>query len=82
MKLLKENNGTRYKIKAGAKIRGIISAKYKLSYEEIDGLVTNFRGFTVVNYLDIENLSIPLNENDRVVNVFSAFKLGKKCLLK
>jgi hypothetical protein len=68
-RVVTDPNGARYKIEAGAKIRGIISATYKLFYEEIDGLVTEFNGFTVANNLDVENLSIPLNENDRVVNV-------------
>jgi gamma-glutamyl:cysteine ligase YbdK (ATP-grasp superfamily) len=68
-RIVTDRSGSRYKINAGAKIRGIISAKYDLSYEETDGIVTNFKSFTVTNSLDVENLSIPLNENDRVLNV-------------
>lgn len=68
-RIVTDRSGTQYKVQGGARIRGVISANYKLSYDETNGLVTNFKGINVTNTLDVQNLSIPLRENDRVVTV-------------
>lgn len=66
-----DRTGNKYKISSGAQIRGTLSTKYNFTYDEIDGLVTNFKGIKVVNNLIVQNLKIPLNENDRVLRVQS-----------
>lgn len=70
-RIVTDRNGRQYKIKAGAQIRGRIIAGHKFSYNEKDGMVTNFKVIKVVNYLDVQNLMIPLAENDRVLRVQS-----------
>ncbi|MFW9865418.1 MAG: hypothetical protein ACFFEN_04895 [Candidatus Thorarchaeota archaeon] len=70
-RVVKDRNGRQYRIKGGAQIRGMITASQKLSYAEENGMVTNFKGLNVVNYLDVQNLKIPLEENDRVLRVQS-----------
>jgi hypothetical protein len=62
-----DRRGNRYKINAGTQVRGTLEAKYNFSYEDIDGMVTNFNGIKVVNNLVVQNLKIPLMENDRVL---------------
>ena len=70
-RIVTDRKGNKYKIRSGAQIRGTLSAKYNFSYDEINGLVTNFKGIKVVNHLIVQNLKIPLNENDRVLRVQS-----------
>ncbi|MFW9829844.1 MAG: hypothetical protein ACFFEY_19910, partial [Candidatus Thorarchaeota archaeon] len=52
---------------SGTQVQGTLEASYDFSYEEIDGMVTNFKGIRVVNNLVVQNLKIPLMENDRVL---------------
>jgi gamma-glutamyl:cysteine ligase YbdK (ATP-grasp superfamily) len=66
-----DRDGRMYKIELGAQTRGKLSAKYEFSYDEKDGLVTNYNGIKVVNNLIVQNLRIPLMENDRVLKVQS-----------
>ncbi len=66
-RIVSDRRGNRYKITAGTQVRGTIEAKYNFSYEDIDGMVTNFNGIKVVNNLVVQNLKIPLRESDRVL---------------
>ncbi|MFX1409462.1 MAG: glutamate-cysteine ligase family protein [Promethearchaeota archaeon] len=70
-RIVTDRKGNKYKITSGAQIRGTLSATYKFSYDEMDGLVTNFKGINIVNNLIVQNLEIPLNENDRILRVQS-----------
>jgi len=70
-RIVTDNKGNKYKIASGAQIQGKLSAQYQFSYDEIDGLATNFKSIRVVNSLKVQNLSIPLKENDRVIRVQS-----------
>ncbi len=66
-RIVTDRRGNRYKITSGTQVRGTLEAKYNFSYDDIDGLVTNFNGIRVVNNLVVQNLKIPLSENDRVL---------------
>jgi hypothetical protein len=70
-RIVTDNKGNQYKIKGGARIRGEITASYNLSYSEQNGIVTNFKSLRVVNYLVVQNLKIPLQEDDHVITVKS-----------
>lgn len=70
-RIVVDRNGTKYKINRGAQIRGKLSANYQFQYDEIEGLVTNFKSIKVVNSLKVQNLSIPLKENDRIIRAQS-----------
>ena len=62
-----DRRGNRYKITAGTRVQGNLEANYSFSYDDVDGMVTNFNGIRVVNNLIVQNLKIPLLENDRVL---------------
>ncbi|MFX1303801.1 MAG: hypothetical protein ACFE9X_10615 [Promethearchaeota archaeon] len=66
-RIVSDRRGNRYKITAGTQVRGTLEAKYDFSYDDIDGMVTNFNGIRVVNNLVVQNLRIPLRENDRIL---------------
>jgi gamma-glutamyl:cysteine ligase YbdK (ATP-grasp superfamily) len=68
-RVVSDRSGTTYQIKPGARVRGVISVDYNLSYNKLNGLVTNFNDIRIVNNLEVEGLKIPLNNNDRVINV-------------
>ncbi|MFX1380091.1 MAG: hypothetical protein ACFFA4_13470 [Promethearchaeota archaeon] len=66
-RIVSDRRGNRYKITGGTQVRGTLEASYSFSYEDINGMVTNFNGIQVVNNLVVQNLKIPLYENDRVL---------------
>ncbi len=66
---ISDQSGNRYKVRGNSQIEGSLSAKYELAYEEKEGLVTKFNDISIVNLLNVQNISIPLNENDRVLRV-------------
>jgi len=66
-RVVTDRRGNRYKITPGTQVRGTLEASYSFSYDDIDGMVTNFNGIRVVNNLIVQNLKIPLMENDRVL---------------
>ncbi|MFW9971604.1 MAG: hypothetical protein ACFFDF_15520 [Candidatus Odinarchaeota archaeon] len=66
-RVVTDRRGNRYKISPGTQVRGTLDASYSFSYNDIDGMVTNFNGIKVVNNLVVQNLKIPLRENDRVL---------------
>ncbi len=66
-RIVTDRRGNRYKITAGTQVRGNLEASYSFSYDDVDGMVTNFKGIRVVNTLVVQNLKIPLVENDRVL---------------
>ncbi|MFW9820294.1 MAG: hypothetical protein ACFFE5_11855 [Candidatus Thorarchaeota archaeon] len=66
-RIVSDRRGNRYKITAGTQVRGTLEAKYDFTYDDIDGMVTNFNGIRVVNNLVVQNLKIPLRESDRVL---------------
>jgi gamma-glutamyl:cysteine ligase YbdK (ATP-grasp superfamily) len=70
-RIVVDRSGTKYKIDRGAQIRGKLSANYQFQYDEMDGLVTNFKSIRIVNSLKVQNLSIPLYENDRIIRAQS-----------
>ncbi|MFW9823715.1 MAG: glutamate-cysteine ligase family protein [Candidatus Thorarchaeota archaeon] len=70
-RIVTDRNRNQYKIKSGAQIRGEIVADYKLSYNEKNGIVPSFNSIRIVNYLVVQNLKIPLYEDDRVLRVRS-----------
>jgi gamma-glutamyl:cysteine ligase YbdK (ATP-grasp superfamily) len=70
-RIVSDRNGNRYKISSGTQVRGILEARYSFSYNELDGMVTNFTGIKIINNLVVQNLKIPLKENDHVLRVQS-----------
>ncbi|MFX0140606.1 MAG: hypothetical protein ACFFDN_43600 [Candidatus Hodarchaeota archaeon] len=70
-RIVTDQNRNQYKITRGTQVRGTLSAKYNFTYDEIDGMVTNFKGIKVVNNLVVQNLKIPLKENDRILRIQS-----------
>ncbi|MFX1310160.1 MAG: hypothetical protein ACFE8C_10720 [Promethearchaeota archaeon] len=66
-RLVTDQRGNRYKITAGTQVRGTLEARYNFTYEDVDGMVTNFNEIRVVNNLVVQNLRIPLRETDRVL---------------
>ncbi|MFX1467078.1 MAG: hypothetical protein ACFFB8_00325 [Promethearchaeota archaeon] len=66
-RIVTDRQGNRYKIKAGTQVQGTLEAKYNFSFDDINGMVTNFNGIRVINNLVVQNLRIPLKENDRVL---------------
>jgi len=70
-RIVTDRRGNKYKITSGTQVRGTLSAKYNFTYNEIDGMATNFNNIRVVNNLVVQNLKIPLTENDRVLRVQS-----------
>ncbi|MFW9998702.1 MAG: hypothetical protein ACFE9Q_06070 [Candidatus Hodarchaeota archaeon] len=66
-RIVTDRRGNRYKITAGTQVRGNLEANYSFSYDDIDGMVTNFNGIRVVNNLVVQNLKIPILESDRVL---------------
>ncbi|MFX0083446.1 MAG: hypothetical protein ACFE94_16995 [Candidatus Hodarchaeota archaeon] len=66
-----DRNRNRYRIESGTQVRGTLEAKYNFSYDEVDGMATNFTGIKVINNLVVQNLKIPLRENDHVLRVQS-----------
>jgi gamma-glutamyl:cysteine ligase YbdK (ATP-grasp superfamily) len=62
-----DRRGNRYKITAGTQVRGNLEASYSFSYDDLNGMVTNFKGIKVVNNLVVQNVKIPLNESDRIL---------------
>jgi gamma-glutamyl:cysteine ligase YbdK (ATP-grasp superfamily) len=70
-RIVTDTRGNRYKIASGTQVRGTLEAKFNFSYDDIDGMVTNFKGIEVINNLVVQNLKIPLNENDQILRVQS-----------
>jgi hypothetical protein len=66
-RIVRDRRGNRYKIKANTQVQGTLEAKYNFSYDDVEGMVTNFNGIKVVNNLVVQNLRIPLMENDRIL---------------
>ncbi|MFX0038048.1 MAG: hypothetical protein ACFFAB_01785 [Candidatus Heimdallarchaeota archaeon] len=66
-RIVTDRRGNRYKITPGTQVRGTLEASYSFSYDDTDGMVTNFNGIRVVNNLVVQNLKIPLLENDHVL---------------
>ncbi|MFX0104323.1 MAG: hypothetical protein ACFE75_02390 [Candidatus Hodarchaeota archaeon] len=66
-RIVTDQRGNRYKINAGTQVRGTLEARYNFAYDDIDGMVTNFNGIRVVNNLVVQNLRIPLRDNDRIL---------------
>ncbi|MFX1364026.1 MAG: hypothetical protein ACFFCE_14740 [Promethearchaeota archaeon] len=70
-RVVSDRRGNKYKITSGTQVRGTLSAKYNFKYNEKDGMATNFKNIRVVNNLVVQNLKIPLTENDRILSVQS-----------
>ncbi len=70
-RIVTDSRGNKYKITSGTQVRGTLSAKYNFTFNELDGMATNFKNIRVVNNLVVQNLKIPLKESDRVLRVQS-----------
>ncbi|MFW9874411.1 MAG: hypothetical protein ACFFG0_15000 [Candidatus Thorarchaeota archaeon] len=70
-RIVSDRSGNRYRITSGTQVRGTLEAKYNFTYDEVNGMATNFTGIRVINNLVVQNLKIPLRENDHVLRVQS-----------
>jgi hypothetical protein len=70
-RIVQDQGGTRYKVDGGSRIQGVLSADYKLSYKEENGMVIKFDGITVTNILDVQGLKIPLQQGDEILRLRS-----------
>ncbi|MGV9173084.1 MAG: hypothetical protein ACOC35_11015 [Promethearchaeia archaeon] len=70
-RVISDGRGNKYKISAGAKIKGKLSADFQLDYKEEDGMIAEFRGLKIVNILKVQGVKIPLTEKDRIVSSYS-----------
>ncbi|MBD3352039.1 MAG: hypothetical protein GF364_11185 [Candidatus Lokiarchaeota archaeon] len=68
-RIIKDNNGNKYKIPSGRQIHGRLLAEYDLSYEEEHGLITYFNAIKVTNFLKVQGLKIRLEPEDKIVSV-------------
>ena len=68
-RIVTDDRGEKYKVAADRKIQGKLSTQYKFNYEEKDGIVQSFNEITVINILEVQGLSIPLEPGDKILRV-------------
>ncbi len=69
---VQDQRGNQYRVQRNTRIEGTLTARYQLKYQENqEGLVTNFTNISVVNYLNVQGIYIPLKKNDRVIKVYT-----------
>ncbi len=66
-----DKRGRKYGISRGTQVQGILSVDYELTYQEKDGIVTNFDGIRIINTLDVQGIKIPLVNRDRILTALS-----------
>ena len=66
-----DKRGRRYGVSRGTQVQGILSVDYELTYQEKDGIVTNFDGIKITNTLDVQGIKIPLVNQDRILTALS-----------
>ena len=66
-----DKRGRRYDVSRGTQVQGILSVDYELTYQEKDGIVTNFDGIRITNTLDVQGIKIPLVKKDRILTTLS-----------
>ncbi|MFO8020233.1 MAG: hypothetical protein R6U96_16535 [Promethearchaeia archaeon] len=70
-RLISDKRGNQYKVSAGARIRGKLTAEFHMDYKEEDGIVAEFSGLKVINSLQVQGVKIPLIEKDKIISTFS-----------
>ena len=70
-RIVSDQRGNKYKVSGGAKLQGTLTADFNFSYQEDNGLVTNFDSIEIINSLDVQGLKIPLESTDKVLSVLS-----------
>ncbi|MHA1724332.1 MAG: hypothetical protein ACTSXH_05760 [Promethearchaeota archaeon] len=69
---VQDQRGNQYKVRRNTRIEGILMVRYELKYkEDQEGLVTTFTNISIVNYLNVQGIYIPLNKNDRILKVYT-----------
>jgi gamma-glutamyl:cysteine ligase YbdK (ATP-grasp superfamily) len=68
-RIVTDDRGEQYKVPGGKKIQGKLSTQYKFTYEEKDDIVQAFDEITVINTLEVQGLSIPLEPGDKILRV-------------
>ena len=63
--------GRRYGVSRGTQVQGILSVDYKLSFQEKNGIVTNFQGIRITNTLDVQGIKIPIVAKARILVALS-----------
>ncbi|MHA1683755.1 MAG: hypothetical protein ACTSUE_22645 [Promethearchaeota archaeon] len=70
-RIVEDKRGNKYKVAANAKLNGMLSADYKLIYDEKNNCIQRFKSIEVLNSLDVQGLKIPLEREDRLLRTFS-----------
>ena len=76
-----DQRGRKYGVSRGTQVQGILSVDYKLSFQEKNGIVTNFQGIRITNTLDIQGIKIPLVAKDRILVALSRSEYLSRSLL-
>ena len=66
-RIVSDNRGEKYKVAGGRKIQGKLAAQYNLSYKEENDIVQAFNEIEIINSLEVQGLTIPLEEGDRII---------------
>jgi len=66
-RIVSDNRGEKYKVAGGRKIQGKLAARYNLSYKEENDIIYAFDEIEIINTLEVQGLSIPLEEGDRII---------------
>jgi gamma-glutamyl:cysteine ligase YbdK (ATP-grasp superfamily) len=66
-----QRGGRNYRVKRGTRLIGKLSANFRLSYTEEQGLVTAFRDIEIINILKINGTTLPLQDGDLIERAFS-----------
>ena len=70
-RIVKDKSGRTYKVNSGAQLNGTLSVDYNLSFNERDGIVTNFNSINIINVLNLQDLKIPLKKEDHVLSAMT-----------
>lgn len=66
-----DQRGRKYGVSRGTQVQGKLAVDYKLTYQEKNGIVTNFQGIKITNTLDVKGIRIPLDAKDRILVALS-----------
>ncbi len=66
-----QRSGRQYRVKSGTRLMGRLSANFQLSYTEEVGLVVGFQDINIVNTLEINGTSLPLQTEDKIERALS-----------
>lgn len=66
-----QRSGRQYRVKRGTRLMGRLSANFQLTYTEEAGLVVGFQDINIINTLEINGTSLPLQVEDKIEQALS-----------